>query len=98
MARRVFSDEFKAAAIKLVTEQKQSAKQAAKDLGINQTTLLYWLKLHRRDGNAAVTSHELSLRRRVRELEAQNERLRLERDILKKAAVYFASQEGGEQP
>jgi len=98
MARRTFTQEFKTAAIKLVTEQKYSAKQVAKDLGINQTTLLYWLKLHRRTGNAAAASQEQSLRRRVRELEAQNQRLQMERDILKKAAAFFARQEGETRP
>jgi transposase len=98
MTRRTFTQEFKTAAIKLVTEQKYSAKQAAKDLGINQSTLLYWLKLHRRSGNAAAASQDQSLRKRVRELEALTQRLQMERDILKKAAAFFARQEGESQP
>ena len=90
MARRVFTKEFKASAIKLVMEQSSSVQQAAANLGINPTTLQYWLTQHRRHDGAAAVQEDHSLRKRVRELEAANQRLTMEREILKKAAAFFA--------
>jgi len=88
--RRTFTAEFKQSAIRLVTEQKHTAKQAAMSLGIGEATLRYWLKTRRSGDAAAVMAEDRTLRRRVRELETQNQRLQLERDILKKAAAFFA--------
>jgi transposase len=93
MANRVFTDEFKAEAVKLVVEGGCSAKQAAERLGINHGTLLYWVKIHRRNARRSGANQEQSLRERVRELERQLERVTVERDILKKAAVFFAKEQ-----
>ena len=89
MPRRSFTAEFKDAAIKLVTEQHYSARQAARSLGIGVGTLRYWLR-NRPGQTAAGAAEERGLRKRLRELEAHNQRLQLERDILKKAAAFFA--------
>ena len=90
MAKRVFTDEFRAEAVRLVVEGTCSARQAAQRLGINPGTLLYWIKVHRRDARTWTANQEQSLRERVVELERQLERVTTERDILKKAAAYFA--------
>jgi transposase len=88
MGYRRFPAEFKAAAVKLVVEQGVSAREAAGDLGIKITTLLFWVKQHRRGQGPARAQEDL--RQQVKRLQAEVDRLRTERDILKKAAAYFA--------
>ena len=87
--RRAFSPEFKQEAIELLHRSGKSANQLAKELGINQTTLSRWKREGngvRPGGNGFQTAEELTrLRREV-------ERLRMERDILKKAAAFFAKE------
>jgi len=84
--------QFKAAAAKLVTEQGYTPKQAAASLGVPVNTLQYWVKVYgRRPQREAETLETLRLRNR--QLEAENQRLKLEREILKKATAFFASQQ-----
>ena len=86
--RRIFSPEFKQEAIELVRRSGQSANQVAQELGINQTTLSRWreVKATPPGTNGFQAAEELKqLRRAV-------ERLRMERDILKKAAAFFAKE------
>jgi transposase len=89
---RSHDKEFKIAAVKLVTEQKYAPKQAAVSLGIPMSTLQYWIKVFgQRPQEQAQTMD--TLRVRVKQLEAENQRLRMEREILKKATAFFASQQ-----
>ena len=90
MTRRQFTDEFRRSAIGLVLEQKYTAKEAAQRLGVGQSTLDYWLKQHRKRHGSVSAVEEKDLRKRVIELEQENQRLKVERDILKKAAAFFA--------
>jgi transposase len=84
--------EFKIAAAKLVTEQNYTAKQAALSLGVHVNTLQYWVKvLGRKPQQEAETMETLRLKNK--QLEAENQRLRMEREILKKATAFFASQQ-----
>ncbi len=92
MANRVFTNEFKAEAVRMVVEGGSSARQVAERLGINHGTLLYWVKIHRRNVRRGHADQDRGLRERVRELEQQLQRVTMERDILKKAAAYFAKQ------
>ena len=88
MGYQRYTAEFKAAAVRLVVEQGVSAREAAGNLGVKLTTLLSWVKQHRRgDGQARLQE---DLRQQVRRLQAEVDQLRMERDILKKAAAYFA--------
>lgn len=91
MGNRRFPPEFKAAAVKLVLEQGTSAREASANLGVKLSTLLNWIKLHRRRQGTADT--QADLRTQVKRLQAEVDRLRMERDILKKAAAYFAREE-----
>jgi transposase len=77
----------------MVTEQKRSVTEAARNLGVEPGTLRSWLRSRRERSGAADAAEEKVLRKRVRELEAENQKLRLERDILKKAAAYFAKEQ-----
>jgi transposase len=86
-----YDKEFKTAATKLVTEQGYAPKQAALSLGVHVNTLQYWVKVYGRKPQQEAETLS-SLRLRVQQLESQNRRLLMERDILKKATAYFASQ------
>jgi len=74
---------FRESAVRLVVEQNRSPSDVAKSLGVNVGTLKWWLREHRRTDVRIQAVEETGLRRRVRELEAQNQRLLMERDILK---------------
>lgn len=90
--RRSFTKEFKREAVRLITEGKQSIAQVARDLGIRDTILGRWKKeaaQHQEaafPGNGQLRADEAELR----QLRWENERLRMERDILKKAAAIFS--------
>ncbi len=88
--RRRFSDEFKIEAVKLVTEQGLSIAQAARDLGISGVILGRWKNTYEQGllGDT-VKRREAD---ELRQLKKENRRLRMERDILKKATAYFAKE------
>ena len=93
MARRRFTEEFKRSAVAMVVEQHYKINQAAENLGVPPATLSYWVRQHeKRDGSISATE-EKDLRKRVAELERENQRLKLEREILKKATAFFAKEQ-----
>ena len=88
--RRSFTEEFKAGAVRLVLDEGKTVSQVGRDLDVSQSVVGNWVKQARADrsnGKTGLTTEERSelvkLRREVREL-------RLQRDILKKAAAFFA--------
>ncbi len=96
--RRVFTDEFKAEAVRLVTVEGHAARQVARDLGIHESLLRRWQrKLEARQARAAgvkaspaVAASLIVEQEEIRKLKRENERLRMERDILKKAVAIFS--------
>jgi transposase len=88
--RRKFSPQFKAEAVQLVIETGKPIAEVARDLGVNDGTLGNWVKAWR-DANPD-TEPDLSPleRARMKELEEENRRLRMENEFLKKAAAFFA--------
>jgi len=90
--RRSFTREFKAEAVKLVTENGRSFAEAAANLGIAESLLRKWKKdLDDQGGQAFPGKGNLpALEEELRRLRAENKRLQMERDILKKATVFFA--------
>ena len=92
LARKVYSAEFKKSAIASVTEQNYKPKQAATNLGVNPGTYKFWLKTSRRSGKVVDPLEQADLQKRNAELEREVTRLRMERDILKKAAAVFAKE------
>ncbi len=91
--RRSFSKDFKLEAVKLVKEGGLSAVRAAKDLGVYETSLRRWIKQYEVDqgkgpAGALTTAEKEELRRLRREVRT----LRMEREVLKKATVFFAKE------
>ena len=92
MQRRKFSREFTFEAVKLVRDRGVSVAQAARDLDVHENVLRKWVRDHEADPGSAFPGHGV-MRPEQQELERlrrENARLKAERDILKKAAAYFA--------
>ena len=91
--RRRFTPEFQADAVKLVQQTGQSIRKIAEELGIDFGTLARWVKRAETDAGrgppGALTTAE---RDELQRLRRENERLRMEREILKKAAAFFAKE------
>lgn len=92
MTRRQFSCEFKREAVHLVVDRAVSFAQAARDLDLHQTVLRRWVQQYRDRPEAAFPGKgQLApADEEVRRLRREVARLKAERDILKKAAAYFA--------
>jgi transposase len=94
MERRKFTREFKLEAVKLVAERGVTVAQASRDLGVHQTVLRNWVKgfaadpQHSFSGHGQLKPEQSEIARLKREVM----KLKAERDILKKAAAYFAKE------
>ena len=92
--RRKYTKEFKLDAISLVTEQNYTCPEAAMSLGINSNILSRWIReLTEKDdsafrGNGKLTAEQSE----VRQLREEVRRLTMEKEILKKATVFFAKE------
>ena len=88
--RRSHSEEFKREAVKLVTDQGYSVAEAARNLGIHVNLLRTW----KRKFSVEAEEQDLSEEERMElaRLRAEVKRLRMERDILKKATAFFANE------
>ncbi len=92
--RKKYTKEFKLEAVRQVVEQGRSGREVARDLGVNESLLYQWKRRALEDGELAFPGNG---RRAPNDLEAENRELRQElakvkqdREILKKAAAYFA--------
>jgi transposase len=94
MTRKQYTKEFKLDAVRLVTEQGYTRAEAARNLGLNANMLGRWVQELQVDeaeafrGNGKLTAEQQELRR----LREENRRLKLEREVLKKAAAFFAKE------
>jgi transposase len=92
-----FTLEFKQDAVKLITEKGYTHQQAADSLGISLSAIGRWSRAERGSANNIPTKAgtlNLSEHAELLRLRKENERLRMEREILKKAAVFFAKETG----
>ena len=89
MGKERYSEQFKRDAVRLVTEEGYSMNGAAAAVGVAYSTLNKWV--HQLDNEVEKPDKRYaSVDDEVAELRAEVRRLRMEREILKKAAVYFA--------
>ena len=88
-ARRYFSPEFKAETVELIRTTGKSIPEVCAELDLTETTVRNWVRQADIDRGSrdGVTSDE---REELRRLRAENRTLRMERDLLKKAAAFFA--------
>ena len=93
-ARRTYTREFKLAAVQLVAVRGYSFAEAAKSLGIGETLLRNWKQKLDAEGQEAFPGHgnRPPLEEENHRLRAENKRLQMERDILKKATAFFAAE------
>jgi len=88
--RKKYTEEFKREAVKLVTEQSYKMSEAARNLGVHVSLLRRWKEqLEAEEKGEGLSVDE---RQELRQLRAEVKRLRMERDILKKAAAFFAKE------
>lgn len=92
--RREFSKEFKRDAISLVIEQGYTRVEAAKSLDIHPALLSRWVREYHEDGGEAFRGRGKlrSEQEELRQLRNEVKRLKMEKEILKKAAVFFAKE------
>ena len=92
--RRYYDDEFKQAAIRLVTVNGHGVSETARNLGINANMLGRWKREEETKQDDTLTDTSLSSqeKKELSQLRSEVKRLRMEREILKKAAQFFANE------
>ncbi len=91
-ARRSYTDEFKAGAVALVLDEEKSVAQVARDLDLTASALSGWVERARADRSEGRTGLTTAEREELVRLRKENRELRMERELLKKATVFFAKQ------
>ena len=92
--RRRYSQEFKLDAVSLVLDQGYSRTEAARSLGLNGNMLGRWVSEQRTDGGQAFRGNGKLTpeQEEIRKLRSQVKNLKMEKEILKKATVFFAKE------
>jgi len=91
MARKLYTENFRIHAVKQVTENGYSITDTAERLGVHPDSLRNWIR--RLESPQAIEKHKISdsANAEIKKLQKELKRVTEERDILKKAAAYFAS-------
>ena len=92
--RRNYTKEFKADAVGLVVEQGYSSAEVGRRLGVSENNVNRWVRQYR-DKNESASADGLTreqLEAELKRLRKENKRLEMEREILKKAAAFFANE------
>jgi transposase len=91
--RRQFTDEFKAGAVRLVLVEGRGVGEVARDLDLTRSALDAWVRQAKVDaGRGPVGALSTADKEELARLRRENKVLRMERDILKKAAAFFAKE------
>ncbi len=92
--RKNYTKAFKEEAVKLITDEGYSFAEAGRNLGLNPNLISRWKR--ELDGDRSEMSPEqlVTMRAELKELRKENKRLKMEREILKKAAAFFAKESG----
>ena len=88
-----YTPEFKEQAARKVVDNSLPIAQVARELGINDTTLGFWVKDYRKKLAGQPLPPDMPDADRIRELERRNRELEMENAFLKKAAAYFAREQ-----
>jgi transposase len=93
-SRQRYTPEFKDDAVDLVIKQGYSCAEASRRLGINPNNIVRWVRLHRDQQESAESgsASPKELQAEIQQLRKENKRLQMEREILKKAAAFFAKE------
>ena len=89
---RQYNKDFKLQAARLVTEQGYSLREAGQRLGISAWSTQNWIKKFRQTGELPPEDESQPAAEQLKQLRNENMHLRMENDILKKAAAYFAKE------
>ena len=94
--RRKYTAEFKVEAVELVEKQGYKIAKAARSLGIRPALLSRWRQEYQADRENAFpgTGHQETEKEELKRLREENRQLKMEKEILKKAAAYFARESG----
>jgi transposase len=93
--RHNYTKEFKEEAVKLVTDRGYSIAEAARNLGVNANFLGRWKKESEQTENESISPGSLvAMQAELKRLKKENKQLKMEREILKKAAAFFAKEQG----
>ena len=87
-----YTPEFKEQAARKVVDNSLPIAQVARELGVNDTTLGFWVKAYRKERAGQPLPEGMPDDERVRELERRNRELEMENAFLRKAAAYFAKE------
>ena len=96
MRKMKYSKEFKDSTVQLILNDKENVVEVTEDLGLNSKTLYYCVTIYKKTLNIPTRAVNLSSSEssdeELKRLRKVNKRLKQERDILKKAATYFAQE------
>ena len=92
--RQKFTVEFKEDAVNLVIEHGDSCAEAGRRLGVNPNNITRWVRQYRdqQEADAQGSLSPKELQAEIRRLRKENRQLQMEREILKKAAAFFAKE------
>ena len=90
--RREFDASFKLQVVRMVKEQGLSVPQVCRDMGLGETAVRRWVQQYEAEsaGQAGIGKPLTPEQQRIRQLEAENLRLKQDNDLLKKASAFFA--------
>jgi len=91
-ARKKYTQAYRDEAVELVLSSGRPIAEIARDLGINEATLGNWVHRSKNSGKSEEKPLGIDERAELKVLRDENRRLRMERDFLKKAAAWFASE------
>lgn len=95
MDKKVYTKEFKVGAARMVVDEKMRPSHVARDLGVSNSAITKWIRDYKKHGSGAFPGKGLLAPRdeEMRQLQRENRRLTMERDLLKKTIAFFAAQD-----
>jgi len=92
-AGKRYPEDFKRSAVEMALQEEQSISQVARDLNVHPKTLYGWVSRYQEENNLKITDKkEDDLQAELKRLRKENAKLKMEREILKKATAYFAKE------